>query len=364
VLTVLTDSGYHSSFSVPDGVDARVVRRRFLKRYRVLSPFALHVPVFQYDVIHTQNHIPITMKPWIVTFESLLPRNLGGPRWITTLLRRQLLRDNCKALIAMSEWAVLQFRATSDDWSGAEQASKKVAVLHPTVPVRSSKRRQFKTGDTLQLVFVGGDFARKGGLASLLAARKLARLRVPVRFHIVSNMHFGPEVHTDAPVRAPYEAELTSPPDNVVFHGAMPNAAVLSLMQLCHYTLLPTLHDTFGFSVLEGFSTGTPAITSNVCALPEFVADGKTGLILSLPLDQRRRVPLVARWPHYGWDDVKPLYECLSGQLVKAILRVIESPDMVEMMSDGAIRQIEGQREKAIAFLDGLYHAAVVNATF
>jgi len=275
----------------------------------------------------------------------------------------QLMRDNCKALVAMSDWAVLQFRATSADWRGFEQVSKKTIVMHPTVPLRCQERRRFKRGDILELVFVGRNFAGKGGLASLRAARKLKTLGVPVRFHIVSSMQFGPGVFPDAPIRAPYEAELVCPPDNVVFYGEMPNADVLSLMKHSHFTLLPTLHDTFGFSVIEGYSVGTPAITSNVCALPEFVTEGKTGMVLSLPLDERRRVPIVACWPHYGWDEVDPLYDCLSKQLVESILRVIESPSIVETMSDGAIRQVEGQRARATTFLDRLYQDAVGNSS-
>jgi len=361
VLTVLTDTSYSTPFLVPGGLDdVEIIRRRFLKRYRVLSPFAFHAPVSRFDLFHTVNHIPITTKPWIVTFESILPRTLAaGPAWVKKFLRTQLLRDNCKALVAMSDWAALQFRATNSDWKGAEEALKKVVVLHPSVPVRSQERRVFKTGDVLQLVFVGGDFARKGGLVSLRAARELKRLGVPILLHIVSNMKFGPGVHTDAPVRAPYETELASPPNNIVFHGTLSNKAVLSLMQQCHFTLLPTLYDTFGFSVLEGYSVGTPVIASNVCALPEFISDRKTGLILSLPLDERRRLPLVVHWPNYGWDEVNTLYECLSQHMVEAIQRVIESPDIVETMSDGAIRQIEGQMRRAVAFLGRLYHCAV-----
>jgi glycosyltransferase involved in cell wall biosynthesis len=44
----------------------------------------------------------------------------------------------------------------------------------------------------------------------------------------------------------------------------MNNQQVLELMSTCHLNLLPTLHDTYGFSVLEGFANGLPAITTDI----------------------------------------------------------------------------------------------------
>ena len=58
------------------------------------------------DLIHGLNAIPLTAKPWLTTFESMLPRAIGhgGPA-LDHLLRDRLLAPNCRMLLAMSSYA-------------------------------------------------------------------------------------------------------------------------------------------------------------------------------------------------------------------------------------------------------------------
>jgi glycosyltransferase involved in cell wall biosynthesis len=65
----------------------------------------------------------------------------------------------------------------------------------------------------------------------------------------------------------------------------MPNAQVLKLLRDAHVALLPTYDDTYGFSVLEAQASGTPVITTNVCALEEINNDA-VGWVVRLSKDE------------------------------------------------------------------------------
>ena len=66
----------------------------------------------------------------------------------------------------------------------------------------------------------------------------------------------------------------------IKYYARLNNADILNLIRECHIGLLPTLGDTFGFSVLEMQSMGCPVITTNRMALPE-INDGEKGWVIN-----------------------------------------------------------------------------------
>lgn len=64
----------------------------------------------------------------------------------------------------------------------------------------------------------------------------------------------------------------------------LPNQKVVDLRVSSHVHLLPTLHDTYDYNLIESFSVAT----TNVVALPEFVHDHKNGYLLNLELNETR----------------------------------------------------------------------------
>jgi glycosyltransferase involved in cell wall biosynthesis len=77
-------------------------------------------------------------------------------------------------------------------------------------------------------------------------------------------------------------------------------------MKQAHFYVFPTLNDTFGYSVLEAQACGADVISTNVFAMPE-VNSTETGLVMPLPLDERRE---------FHWN---PNFEREKANLVDAL---------------------------------------------
>ncbi|GGN44077.1 glycosyltransferase family 4 protein [Deinococcus daejeonensis] len=348
---------YLHTFNAPRAPQRhQFVRGRYLPTQRITRALeGLAVPTGgAYDALHTINRIPITARPWISTFESAIPRTFGrGGTQVRRVLRERILRDNCGGLIAMSDYARRRMIRDNQGWSGLNAALTKTQVIHPNLPLTRTEPKRL-TGDGLHLLFAGRDWARKGGVVALRAMREAERRGLPLRLTMVSSMDQASYAqHPDATLYAADRALLTLP--NVTHHASLPNAEVLRLMAEADFTLLPTTHDTYGFSVLEGMAAGTPAIVTSTGALPEVVQDGASGIVLPVPQDDvgdylhAREVSDWARWDAF--------YDDLAKQMLTRLEGVLSDPDRYTRMSAGSIARIQAHHEAAQigAQLEGIY---------
>jgi glycosyltransferase involved in cell wall biosynthesis len=114
-------------------------------------------------------------------------------------------------------------------------------------------------GRPVKVLFVGGDFARKGGF---LLVEALQTLDVPWELHLVTR---------DETPGAP----------NIRVHGALENRSetYAALFRSCDLFALPTLADCHSIATIEAMAAGLPVISTNVGGIPEIVVDGQTGFL-------------------------------------------------------------------------------------
>ena len=116
--------------------------------------------------------------------------------------------------------------------------------------------------ERLRLLFVGGNFERKGGRLLLDVFRGLD-LQARAELHIVT--------------RDPVE----SAPGVVVHHNIGNNSLdLLRLYQASDVFVLPTMADCFSNASIEAMAVGLPVITTNMGGIPDIVEHGKTGLLV------------------------------------------------------------------------------------
>jgi glycosyltransferase involved in cell wall biosynthesis len=344
-------------FNVPATLWPDAHRTKFAPLERLWAPLtavAGYWPFSTGDVLHTMNSIPVYgSRPWVVTFESVLPRTLTGKQdALLRLLRNRLLSPNCLGLIAMSDWAARMFRSCNEGWPELPTVLRKLQVLHPTVRVHSRAIRRLKRGEPIRLLFVGHLFALKGGIVALRIAQRALSEGLPIELHIVSGLKYGRGCFGDCQRREQYASDmrLMGLP-NVFFHGRCRNERVLELMSQSHIKFLASLHETYGFSILEGFSCATPAFTSNVCAQPEINAADR-GVILKLPTDELNRWAGLQEKnsPDY-WNTVNCAYNALASQAFAALAAIHDEPEKIESMSLGALRAAETRHDPDTAAL-------------
>lgn len=184
----------------------------------------------------------------------------------------------------------------------------RVHVIPPGVDTARWRpaRRPGQAGCPVRLLFVGGDFLRKGGYLLLEVFRSLALHERGAELHIVT--------------REP----VPSTPGVVVHHGLRNNSLELqALYQQADIFVLPTLADCFSWVAIEAMATGLPVITTAVGGIPDIVEHGRTGYLLP-PGDGR--------------------------ELGAALRRLID---------DGALREAMGRagRERAVAHFDARANA-------
>lgn len=167
------------------------------------------------------------------------------------------------ALVTWCQWAADSLVA--DYGAPAE----KISVIHPGVDVSLFRPRD-KSPDrgAVRILFVGGDFERKGGQDLLQA---MARL--------------GPNVELDVVTGSAVEV----PPGVVcrVHRGLSPQSPeIVELYRDADIFVLPSRGDCFPQVVAEGLAAGLPVVASTVGAIPEIVQDGVNGYLVP-PADPR-----------------------------------------------------------------------------
>jgi alpha-maltose-1-phosphate synthase len=210
------------------------------------------------------------------------------------------------AIVATSRWA-------GDDLvAELPECARRVRVMPYPVPLDgfdggwAGERRARPQSEPVRVLFVGGDFTRKGG-PELLAAWREADFGAAARLTLV----------TESPLAA------TALPAGVVVRSGV---RAYTPEWFAHWReadvfALPTRGEAFGMVFQEAAAAGLPAIGTAINAIPEIVRDGETGILVP-----QGDVPA----------------------LVAALRALVSSPEKRGAMGEAARRRIE-----ATASVDG-----------
>jgi glycosyltransferase involved in cell wall biosynthesis len=178
--------------------------------------------------------------------------------------------ERAKLLVHRAVMARAQKMTTWSQWTKDSLvrdygvASENVTVIHPGTTFAHfpdpSARRERRPGP-MRILFVGGDFVRKGGDLLVDVFRK--HLRGSSELHLV----------TSADVRGG---------DGVsVYAGLKPHSPeLLRLYAEADVFVFPTRADCFGVVLAEAMAASLPIVTTRVAAIPEAVKDGESGFVI------------------------------------------------------------------------------------
>jgi glycosyltransferase involved in cell wall biosynthesis len=371
-LRVLAPTRYPWTFNGPRRSRHHIERRSFvplnfvsakLEGVTVFNP----LPAARFDLVHAFNRIPLGARPFIIGFESHLPRAFGLEatayfRWLTRLLAS----PRCRAIVAISEHAARIFRAMHLGGEHAEALLAKLLVRYPNfdIPQGGDELEDWRGGE-LTVTFVGNHFGRKGGCVALRLAEMAGEHGIPIKVEIVSALQVGGGVWTDPVSKTFFERylRLLDLP-NVRFHRSLDNASVQRLLRRSHLSLLTTFSDTFGFSAIESMANWTPVIGTRQCALPEFIEHLQNGVLLDLPVN-RFGEWIYSASPERFSTSFESIYadevERLAREAFDVMKMLVHAPDTLRSMR----RQARATAERifdageASQFWDELYINAV-----
>ena len=228
---------------------------------------------------------PVWCK-WVVTFETTLPRWGSENKFLKYFVYFLLSRKNCLGIIAISSHTKDIFinDLLSNNSKHRSCILKKLVVLHPSQKKLINKDRiidKFKNIETLNIVFVGNQFFRKGGELLLDAFIKIQSNK-NLNLYIISKLETDSFVTFTNEVDVLRVKEKIGSNKNIRLLENIPNSDVLSILSKSHLCALPSYQDTYGYSILESQAMGTPVITTKQRAFSE-INNNSCGWLLDEP---------------------------------------------------------------------------------
>lgn len=174
-------------------------------------------------------------------------------------LKRQIHRRAFRAATGLVTWCQWAADSLMSDY---QVEAEKIKVIHPGVDLGLfSPRDTPRQPGPLRVLFVGGDFGRKGG-PDLVDA--ICRLGGRAELDVVTS--------TDPNISAPgVRVHLGLSPQS---HG------LLELYRRADVCCLPSRGDCFPQAIAEALAFGLPIVATNVGAMSEMVKDGKNGFLV------------------------------------------------------------------------------------
>jgi len=163
------------------------------------------------------------------------------------------------------------------------------------LPSSTARRREAWGADGPTLLFIGNDFARKGGPDLLQAFAKLRAEFPDARLQLVGT-----------------RPDLPPQPGVEVLGRVHDRTRIAELYAAADVFVLPTVFDPLPLVLLEAMAQGVPVVTTASCGIPDVLRDGREGTV----------VP--ARDP---------------DALATALVRLLHSPDAALAMADAAARR-------------------------
>lgn len=131
--------------------------------------------------------------------------------------------------------------------------------------------------DVLRLLFVGALSERKGLSILLAAMTELAADRALVTLDIVGKQSAG------------YQLPSVLPP-NVNYHGSVERDELNTLMTQCHASILPSMCEGFGRTILEALASGMAVVTTERTGAPDVLMRAPRAPVFIIPVDDRENL--------------------------------------------------------------------------
>lgn len=190
-----------------------------------------------------------------------------GPSWIEQ--KKYQMTVSCfqaaNHLVAWSYWAK---QGLVDEY-GVEP--EKITVIPPGVIIQDWYKQcvENPSGTIVKILFVGGQFERKGGNVLLESFRRL-------RYKFVNKDNDGLVIELHLVTKDKVDPE----PGVIIYNDMKPNSSELKqLFHTCHIFCLPTFGDTFGMVLSEAGASGMPLVSTSVAAIPEVIHADYSGLL-------------------------------------------------------------------------------------
>ncbi|MBW2991796.1 glycosyltransferase family 4 protein [Candidatus Woesearchaeota archaeon] len=299
-------------------------------------PFTGHLKYYKsnkYDLLEATVFPMITQNKWIYTpanFEAAAAFDLFGTypsrKFRLEIIKRILLKDNFKKLIFKS------FAGKSTLKSYGKIKDKKIlnktAVVYPAVRRIDDSLLKKKNKDTINILFPGPNFLRKGGINVVDAFEKLQKKYDNIK--LIMTAHFPGfnkelEQKYSNKIKNNSSIKMSLVKREDMFSKIYPKADIF---------ILPTYYETFGYSIVEAMAFGLPIISAKHFAIPEIVEENKNAFLI-----KTSQFSFIKKNKNYTTNFIpKKFSDYLTKQLYSNLSRLIEDTILRKRMASHSLR--------------------------
>jgi glycosyltransferase involved in cell wall biosynthesis len=228
-----------------------------------------------FDLVHSINEPIIGKSKWILDLEypDILFVNYGAKKEFTyfgkLLVKKIIYNENCKKVIFWSEACKNAFEEIYGKFTEGE-------VVRPGIYLPKNRKIK-KSDEKINILFVGNDYKRKGGL-ELLKAFKFLNKTNDISMDFISS-----SVENNVKRKYPEVNFHESCSREMIYSDFYPNTDIFVSMSAC---------ETLSMALLEAMSFKIPIISSKtimhnlsnrpcVNSLPELIKEGENTLCVS-----------------------------------------------------------------------------------
>jgi glycosyltransferase involved in cell wall biosynthesis len=265
-VTYVRPDGLLEKLPIPERI--RSPWRAYLQVREGLQKFSSDVAFYNTQVPAAISGAVLRSQPYVIAtdltpiqYDALgsLYGHAPDKRGVLKTLKHNINRHIFCSAALLLPWSTWAKESMVADY-GVDPA--KIEVLPPGVDLAIWRPVQRDQKGPVRILFVGGDFERKGGPTLLRAFQALPVGRA--QLHIVTR------------------SRLAGTQDVLVYNNMTPNSPeLIALYQQCDVFVLASQAEAFGIATVEATATGLPVIASRGCALAEIVADGETGYLIA-----------------------------------------------------------------------------------
>jgi glycosyltransferase involved in cell wall biosynthesis len=324
-------------FRTASGANPAYALLYFLERY-----FPLRLAIARYkklkrpprgtDLTYSHSHLVLRKEPWVADIEYLSLLISPYPEQFfkyQKIVQRTLESSHCRKIICETVAGKESVLRNLD----CEKLESKIEILPVGVAPKNFTR--IYNEDKIKLLFLGsanilGEFENKGGREALASFLKLSEKYDNLELVIRSDV--------PADIRRNYSGH----PGIRIIDRRIPWGDLEREFLSADIFLLPA-HNTPFLAFLDAMSYELPIVTIDAWANPEFVEDGKTGLLVR----RSQKIPYQTDTflPNFGIpqfiDALKTPDPAVIEDLVRKTSVLIENPELRRTMGQAARRAVE-----------------------
>ncbi len=160
--------------------------------------------------------------------------------------------------------------------------SKSVTVIPRYInPIFESRESHAINSDKIKFCIVGNIKKQKQNILSLTLLKKIISREIDAELHIVGAIHDGEEYNSLKTYLLNERME-----NRVVFHGIISQEELCLLFKDIHFMISVSACETFGRSIIEGLSSGVPAIVLDVIECFKSLIGENNGVVFASNINQ------------------------------------------------------------------------------